>query len=97
MSRMLILFLHGWQSTPSGVKLTYLKDHGHEVLNPKLPDDDFDAACQIAQAEFDQHTLDVIVGSSRGIRLYLSVCPLQFSQQCRLHEPGGIERRGYAA
>jgi hypothetical protein len=39
-----ILFLHGWQSTPGGVKPTYLKDHGHEVLNPALPDDDFDAA-----------------------------------------------------
>jgi len=30
-----ILFLHGWQSTPGGLKPTYLKDHGHEVLNPK--------------------------------------------------------------
>ena len=39
-----ILFLHGWQSTPGGVKPTYLKDHGHAVLNPALPDDDFDAA-----------------------------------------------------
>ena len=44
-----ILFLHGWQSTPGGVKPTYLKDHGHEVLNPALPDDDFDAAVRIAQ------------------------------------------------
>ena len=63
---MLILFLHGWQSTPGGVKPTYLKDHGHEVLNPALPDDDFDAAVRIAQAEFDQHRPDVVVGSSRG-------------------------------
>jgi alpha/beta superfamily hydrolase len=30
------------------------------------PDDDFDAAVRIAQAEFDQHQPDVIVGSSRG-------------------------------
>ena len=52
---MKILFLHGWQSTPGGVKPTYLKDHGHEVLNPALPDDDFDAAVRIAQAEFDRH------------------------------------------
>ena len=63
---MKILFLHGWQSTPGGVKPTYLKDHGHEVLNPALPDDDFDAAVRIAQAEFDQHQPDVVVGSSRG-------------------------------
>ena len=61
-----ILFLHGWQLTPGGVKPTYLKDHGHEVLNPALPDDDFDAAVRIAQAEFDQHRPDVVVGSSRG-------------------------------
>jgi hypothetical protein len=41
---MTILFLHGWNSTPGGVKPTYLTDHGHTVLNPPLPDDDFDKA-----------------------------------------------------
>ncbi len=61
-----ILFLHGWQSIPGGRKPTFLKDHGHEVINPKLPDNDFDEAVRIAQAEFDQHTSDVVVGSSRG-------------------------------
>ena len=63
---MKILFLHGWHSTPGGVKPTYLKDHGHEVLNPALPDDDFEAAVRIAQAEFDRHNPDVVIGSSRG-------------------------------
>jgi predicted esterase YcpF (UPF0227 family) len=63
---MLILFLHGWQSTPGGIKPTYLKDHGHEVLNPSLPDDDFEKAVGIAQAEFDRHHPNVVVGSSRG-------------------------------
>ena len=63
---MKILFLHGWQSTPGGLKPTYLKDHGHTVLNPALPDDDFDAAVRIAQAEYDQAQPDVVVGSSRG-------------------------------
>jgi hypothetical protein len=63
---MTVLFLHGWQSVPGGVKPTYLKDHGHEVLNPALPDDDFDAAVMTAQAEFDEHHPDVVVGSSRG-------------------------------
>ena len=52
---MTILFLHGWQSTPGGIKPTFLKDHGHTVLNPALPDDDFDQAVRIAQVEFDRH------------------------------------------
>ena len=63
---MIILFLHGWQSIQGGVKPTYLKDHGHEVINPKLDDDDFDAAMRIAQEEYKLHRPDVIVGSSRG-------------------------------
>jgi hypothetical protein len=58
--------MHGWHSTPGSLKPTYLKAHGHEVLNPALPDDDFDAAIAIAQAEFDRHKPDVVVGSSRG-------------------------------
>ncbi|MGO8751196.1 MAG: alpha/beta fold hydrolase [Thermoguttaceae bacterium] len=70
---MKILFLHGWKSTPGGVKPTYLKDHGHEVLNPALPDDDFAAAVRIAQAEFDQHLPDVVVGSSRGGAVAMNV------------------------
>ncbi len=40
---MKILFLHGWNSKPGGVKPTYLARHGHEVFNPALPDDDFAA------------------------------------------------------
>jgi hypothetical protein len=63
---MKILFLHGWHSAPGGVKPTYLKDHGHEVVNPALDDDDFAAALATAQAEFDKHNPQVVVGSSRG-------------------------------
>jgi alpha/beta superfamily hydrolase len=63
---MKILFLHGWHSVPGGVKPTYLKDHGHEVINPALDDDDFAAAVATAQAEFDRHQPQVVVGSSRG-------------------------------
>lgn len=63
---MKIQFLHGWHSVPGGVKPTYLKDHGHEVINPKLPDDDMERAIKIAQAEFDLHQPQVVVGSSRG-------------------------------
>ncbi len=63
---MTILFLHGWHSIPGGVKPTYLIQHGHMVINPKLDDEDFAAAVRTAQAEYDRHRPDVIVGSSRG-------------------------------
>lgn len=63
---MKVLFLHGWHSVPGGVKPTHFVRNGHEVINPALSDDDFDAAVQLAQAEFDRHRPDVIVGSSRG-------------------------------
>lgn len=63
---MTILFLHGWHSVPGGVKPSCLKRAGHTVLNPSLNDDDFDLAVRTAQAEYDQHNPDVVVGSSRG-------------------------------
>ena len=63
---MKILFLHGWQSVPGGLKPTYLASHGHEVINPCLDDEDFERAVATAQAEFDRHRPDVVVGSSRG-------------------------------
>ena len=70
---MKILFLHGWQSVPGGVKPTFLKHHGHEVLNPKLPDDDFAEALRIAQDIFDTQSPDVVVGSSRGGALAMNM------------------------
>ena len=70
---MTILFLHGWHSVPGGIKPTYLKDHGHEVINPALDDDDFAVAVATAQAEFDQHQPDVVVGSSRGGAVALNI------------------------
>ncbi len=63
---MKIVVLHGWTSSPGGRKPDYLKDHGHTVVNPALPDDDFDAAVRIAQAVYEQHHLAVVVGRSRG-------------------------------
>jgi hypothetical protein len=59
---MRIPFLHGWTSVTGGVKPTFLKDHGHTVFNPKLPEE----GVQIAQEEFDKHKPHVVVGSSRG-------------------------------
>ena len=61
-----ILFLHGWHSVPGGVKPTFLMQHGYEVINPMLPDEDFNLAVKIAQEEFDKHQPQVVVGSSRG-------------------------------
>lgn len=60
------LFLHGWTSVPGGRKPTFLTNAGHAVINPDLPDDDFAEAVRIAQAEYDLHHPDVVVGSSRG-------------------------------
>jgi hypothetical protein len=61
-----VLFLHGWNSKPGGVKPTYLAEHGHTVINPALPDEDFAAAVKIAQEAFNEHRPEVVVGSSRG-------------------------------
>ena len=63
---MKILFLHGWQSVVGGTKPSYLQQHGHEVINPALDDDDFELAVRVAQAAYDQHDPQVVVGSSRG-------------------------------
>jgi Alpha/beta hydrolase family len=68
-----VLFLHGWQSVPGGVKPTFLARHGHEVINPKLPDEDFNEAVRIAQAEFDKHQPAVVVGSSRGAAVAMNL------------------------
>jgi hypothetical protein len=70
---MKILFLHGWHGVVGGVKPTYLKDAGHEVINPALDDDDFDIAVRTAQAEYDQHQPDVVVGSSRGGAIAMNI------------------------
>src|SRR5207245_2294589 len=49
-----------------GVKPSYCISDGQRVSNPALADDDWDAAVRTAQAGYDRHRPDVIVGSSRG-------------------------------
>jgi hypothetical protein len=72
---MRVLFLHGWRSVPGGVKPSFLREHGHEVLNPALPDEDWEAAVRIAQLEVDRHRPQVIVGSSRGGAVAMNLDP----------------------
>jgi hypothetical protein len=55
------------------VKPTYLKGHGHEVINPALPHEDLAEAVRVAQAEFEKHRPDVVVGSSRGGVVAMSI------------------------
>lgn len=70
---MKILYLHGWNSVVGGVKPTYLKTHGHDVIEPALDHDDFQAALQTAQAAFNRHQPEVVVGSSRGGAVALNI------------------------
>ena len=63
---MKVLYLHGWNSVVGGVKPTYLKAHGHDVHEPALDHEDFQMALKTAQAAFNQHQPDIVVGSSRG-------------------------------
>ena len=67
-SKMKILFLHGWGATPGGIKPTFLRNTGYDVLNPPLPDDNFEAAIRIAQAHFDQHRPQSWSGLAAGER-----------------------------
>jgi alpha-beta hydrolase superfamily lysophospholipase len=70
---MKILLFNGWRAVPGGVKPTFLARHGHEVIDPKLSDDDFGEAVRAAQAEFDEHRPDVVVGVSRGGAVALNI------------------------
>ena len=63
---MKILFLHGYGSDPDGIRPTFLKEEGFDVIHPALPDEDFDESVRIGREAFDQGHPDVVVGSSRG-------------------------------
>ncbi len=61
-----ILYLHGLYSKPGGVKPTAIRSWGHDVINPHLPDDDFELSCQRAQQALESGDPDLVIGSSRG-------------------------------
>jgi hypothetical protein len=63
---MKILFLHGYRADPNGVRPTFLKEHGHDVTHPALPDMGFRKSVRLAQEAFDADRPDVVIGSSRG-------------------------------
>jgi hypothetical protein len=56
----------GSTSVVGGVKPTLLRSHGHEVIEPKRDHEDFQASLRTAQAAFDEHRPEVVVGSSPG-------------------------------
>lgn len=68
-----ILYLHGWYSVPGGVKPTHLEQAGYTVIQPALPDDDFEQALHMAQMAYEQYRPAVIVGSSRGGALAMGI------------------------
>ena len=70
---MKVLYLHGWNSVVGGVKPTYLKTHGHDVIEPALDHEDFQAALNTAQEAFDKYRPDIAVGSSRGGAVALNI------------------------
>ena len=68
-----VLFLHGLESKPGGTKAKYLESAGHTVLNPALPKWSFEESVSIAQHLVDKEDPDVIVGSSRGGAVAMSL------------------------
>lgn len=60
----MILYLHGLGSKPGGIKPAFLRGQGFEVINPALPDEDFEESVRIAGEAYDQHHPDVVVGSA---------------------------------
>jgi hypothetical protein len=68
-----ILFLNGYGSRPGGMNSTALRCHGHNVVEPDLPDNDFARSVTLAQRVFNRHQPDVVVGWSRGGAVAMSI------------------------
>lgn len=72
MSKGKVLFLHGLSSDGS-FKSTYIRSLSYDVLTPNLSDWFFAKAVAQAQVAFDSFKPDVIVGSSRGGAVAMSM------------------------
>lgn len=72
MRRKKVLLLPGWSSSGS-VKRAYLTFLGYDVFTPRLSDWWFRRAIAQAQAAYDWFLPDVIVGSSRGGAVAMSI------------------------
>ncbi len=70
---MKILFLHGLESKPGGSKVKHLMNSGYKVLNPELPRESFWTSVKIAQEAIDNEKPDLVIGSSRGGAVAMSV------------------------
>lgn len=72
---MKVLFLHGLESLPGGDKVKSLEGGGYEVFNPLLPKSSFSESVKIAQQLIDEQVPCVVIGSSRGGAVAMSVDP----------------------
>ena len=70
-----ILFLHGLESAPGGLKPSFLKAEGYDVINPALPKESFEISTKVAQDAIEEFSPDIIVGSSRGGAVAMAVDP----------------------
>ena len=70
---MKLLFLHGLESKPGGSKVRFLEKHGYEVFNPFLPKYSWDESLENAQTLIDSERPDIVIGSSRGGAVALSI------------------------
>tara|TARA_B100001094_G_C18125857_1_gene769416 strand:+ start:281 stop:763 length:483 start_codon:yes stop_codon:yes gene_type:complete len=70
---MKVLFLHGLESKPGGSKAKHLAKAGYKVLNPALPRESFAESVAIAQEVIDNEMPDLVIGSSRGGAVAMSV------------------------
>ena len=68
-----ILFLNGYGTRPGGIISTILRTHGHQVVEPDLPDDNFARSVSTSQRVFCRHQPEIVVGWSRGGAVALSL------------------------
>ena len=98
---MKVFFLHGWTSVPGGRKPTHLNEHGHEVINPALPDEDFEESVriqkQLRRAEQERATREKVTAYfAKGLRevTWINQHKSAFPVTELCHVPG-VSRSGF--